>query len=86
MIVSKYRHTEPSLVNLFGCKGEYRDYFDHYLDDHLSHRRSRRNVGINRESSEKVLDAFEDIDYVIVTCPHIFGRLAILDVTRSRRS
>ena len=62
VILSKDRHTESSLVNLFSCKGEHRDYFDHYLDDHLSHRESRRNVGINRESSEEVLDAFKDID------------------------
>jgi hypothetical protein len=62
VIISKDRHTESSLVDLFSRKGEHREQFDHYLDHHLSHRGSRRNLGINTESSEEVLDTFKGID------------------------
>jgi hypothetical protein len=61
-MVSKDRHTESSLVELFSRKSEHRDYFDHYFDDHLGHRGSRRNLCIYPESSEEVLDALKNID------------------------
>jgi hypothetical protein len=56
------RHTESSLVDLFGRKGEDREYLDQDLDHPLSHRGCGRNLGINLESTEESLDAFEDID------------------------
>jgi hypothetical protein len=83
VIVSRNIHTESSQVNLFSCKGEDREQFEHYLDNFVRHHRSVRNRGINPESSEDVLDAFKDIDQGVVTCPLMHGRLAILNVTRS---
>ena len=62
MIVSKDRHTESSLVDLFSRKGEHREKFDHYLGDHFSHCGSMRNLGINPKPSDEVLDAFKNID------------------------
>jgi hypothetical protein len=77
------RHTESSLFDLFGRKGEHREYFNHYLGHYFSHRGSRRDLGISPEPSEEVLDAFEDIDQSVVTFPYILGHLAVLNMTRS---
>ena len=60
VIVSTNGHTESPLVDLFSRKGKHRDQFDHYLDQHLSHCVGRRNLRINLDSSEKVLNAFKD--------------------------
>ena len=82
MIISKGRHTESSPFNLFSRKSKDRDYFNHYLENNLSHRGSGLNLGINVEPSEEVFHAFEDVDQGIVTCLHVLGRLAVPNVTR----
>jgi hypothetical protein len=38
---------------------------------------------VNAESSEEILDTFEDIDQSVVTCPHILGSLVVLNVNRN---
>jgi hypothetical protein len=40
---------------------------------------------INLEATQKVFDAFEDINKGIVTCPHVLGRLADADVITKQR-
>ena len=63
-------------------KSKDSDYFRHYLDHHLGHRGSGRDLGIDIESSEKILDTFEDIDQGVVTCVYILGRLVVPNVSR----
>ena len=75
MIVRKDRRTKSPPVDLFGREREHREQFNHYLDHHLNHSESKRNIGINRESSEEIFDAFKDIDDGFVTFPHVFGLL-----------
>ena len=43
--------TEPPLVDLLCRKGEYGEYFNHYLDHDIGHRGGQRNLlGIDMEA------------------------------------
>jgi hypothetical protein len=75
IIYGKDRLTEPSLIDLSGREGEDRQQFDHDLDYYFRHRGRRRNLGINHEASEEILDAFKDVDEGVIARPHILGRL-----------
>jgi predicted AAA+ superfamily ATPase len=67
--------TQASLLYMFCRKAKGREYFDENLDDYLSHRRVRWDLGVDIEPSEKVFDGFEEIDKGIVTRTNILYRL-----------
>ena len=67
--------TEPSLVDLFSGKGEHGQQLDHDFDERLRHGRRRRDLGIDLETPQEILDALKDVDEGIVAFPHILGRL-----------
>ena len=79
----KHRLTESSLIYLLSCEGEDRQKFDHDLDEYIGHRRGRRNLGVDLETSEKIFETFEDVHQGFVARPHKFSRLTDPEI-RSR--
>jgi hypothetical protein len=69
---------------LFSREGEDRQDLDHDLGQYFGHCGCRRNLGVNHETSEEILDAFKDVDEGVVACPHILGRLVDPDITKSQ--
>lgn len=77
------RLTQSSFTDLFSCKSENRNQFNHYADDHFGHRGRRLlDLGINHESSNKAFDAFKDLNEGIVACFHGLERLVISNIRR----
>jgi len=72
------------LLELFGHKGKNGQQFHHDLDDDLPHGRCGRNIGINIQSGEEMVDGLEDVDECIIARTNVFGRLIRLVVTRVR--
>jgi len=64
---------------LLSCKSENRYQFDHYSDDHFRERQDGLfDLGVNYESPNKALNAFEDLNEGIVVCFYRLGRLVTL--------
>jgi len=78
VLIGEERLTQSSFADLFGCKSENRNQFNHYSDDYFGHRRRRLlDLGINHESSDKAFHAFKDLNEGIVACFHGLERLVI---------
>jgi len=71
---------ESTLFDLSGCEVGNRQYFGQYLYHHFGHRGSGRNLGIDREAFEKVLNTLEDFDKSIIASLHGLGCLVILNI------
>jgi len=83
VLIGEERLTQSSFADLFSCKSENRNQFNHYSDDHFGHRGGRLlDLGINHESSNKAFDAFKDLNEGIIACFHGCERLVIPDIRR----
>jgi hypothetical protein len=65
---------------LLGNKSERRDQFYNYLHQNVCHGWRRRDLGINTESAEEVLEGGEKVNQCIVASTHFVDRLGELDV------
>ena len=54
-------------------------YFHHYLNDDILHRRRWWDLGVGLQAFEEVLDTFKDIDQGILRCIDILDRLTSFD-------
>ena len=72
--------TRSSLSYLFSRDGENIEYFHHYLNDDVRHRRSRWNLRVRFEAFEKVLNTFKDIDQCVLRRTDVLGCLMNVDV------
>ena len=72
--------TRSSLSYLLCSDSENIQYFNHYLNNDVRHRRRWWNLGICLQAFEKVLDPFEDVDQGILYCTDILSRLLRLNV------
>ena len=67
--------TCSSLLHLFRRNPQDVQHFNHYLYDNVRHRRIRSNLGIGLQASEKVLDAFKDVNESLLCRNNILSRL-----------
>ena len=72
--------TKSTLFYLLGRKGEGREQFHHYLDQNCFHGMRKRDIGINSESAEELLEGREQIYESIITSTNVFDRLGDSDV------
>ena len=67
--------THPALVNLLHSNPKNRQNLDHYLDGHSHHFCSWWYIRVDVETSEKILNALEDVDEYILADPNILSCL-----------
>jgi len=78
------RLTQFSLFHLFSREGKNRYEFGHNFDNHFGYRRSRMlDLGIDHESPDKSLDAFENLDEGVIAFFDRVGRLVVPDIKRT---
>ena len=78
--------TNPTLFDLLHRSPKNRENLDHNLNDHVHHLRGRPHFYINLETSEKRLNALEDVDKNVLACPGILSCLRGIGVKLSTRS
>ena len=67
--------TCSSQLHLLSHDPKYSEHLDHYFHDDILHRLRRRHLGVFLETSEEILDAFEDVDQRIVAGNNVLCRL-----------
>ena len=67
--------THSTSPNLLRCDTKNREYLDHYQNDRIHHFRSRRDVSVYLETSEKHLDALEEVHKSVLARPDILSGL-----------
>jgi hypothetical protein len=72
------------LLYLFGDHSERREQLHEYLDNHLSHPDCGRDLGINVEAKEEMLNRLEQIDQYIVAIINALDRLISFGVIEMR--
>ena len=77
--------TRSSLSYLLCSDSENIQYFNHYLNNDVRHRRRWWNLGICLQAFEKVFDPFEDVDQGVLGCTDILGRLMSVDLNSIRK-
>ena len=67
--------TRRPLLHLLCRNPKNREYFYHDLHDHIHHFRSRRNLRVNLEASEKAFDPLEYVHKSVLACANVLGCL-----------
>ena len=78
--------TKSTLLNLFGRKSEGGEQFHYYLHQNVFQGLRKRDLGINTESAEELVEGREQIYEGVVTRANVFDRLRDSDVTEICRS
>ena len=69
------------LLDLLRRQGKDRKQFNHYFYDYICHCWGGRNLRVNMETLEEMLDAFEDINKCIVARTGVVGSLVYPNIT-----
>jgi hypothetical protein len=77
--------THPALLNFLHRDPENRQNLDYYLNDHFHHFCSWRHIRVDLETSEKILNALEDVDEYILVCPNVLSCLRDIGVILAAR-
>jgi hypothetical protein len=72
--------TRSSLWYLLCRDSENIQYFHHYLNDDVRHRRGWWNLHVSLQTFEKVLDPHKDVDQGLLRCTDILSRLTRFEV------
>ena len=77
--------TKSTLLNLFGRKGEGGEQLHYYLHQNVIQSLRKRDLGIDTESAEELVEGGEQIYKCVVTRTNVFDRLNDSDVTKMCR-
>ena len=77
--------TKSTLLNLFGRKSEGGEEFHYYLHQNGFQGLGKRDLGINTESAEELVEGREQIYERVITRTNVIDRLRDSDVTEMCR-